>query len=204
MEETVMNPIEVWFSIGSTYTYLSVMRLSRVSADAGLQFVLRPFSVRAIMREMDNIPFANKPVKAAYMWRDIGRRASRYGLQPALPAPYPLKEFDRANRVAVVAASEGWCEPYVRSAYRRWFENGNEAGSEPNLSESVEEAGQDSTRVLPLADSPAVGDAYLAATDEARRLGIFGSPTFVVDGELFWGDDRLEDAVAWRKEGRLS
>ena len=199
-----MPPIEVWFSIGSTYTYLSVMRLSRLSADTGMQFVLKPFSVRAIMREMDNIPFANKPVKAAYMWRDIERRAARYGLRPVLPAPYPLREFDRANRVAIVAARDGWCEPYVRSTYIRWFEQGEEAGLEPNLSASIDEAGQDPSRVLRLADSEETNAAYLASTDEARRLGIFGSPTFVVDGELFWGDDRLEDAAVWRKEGRLS
>jgi len=169
-----------------------------------MQFVLRPFSVRAIMREMDNIPFANKPVKAAYMWRDIERRAARYGLRPVLPAPYPLREFDRANRVAIVAGHEGWCETYVRSTYRRWFEQGEEAGLEPNLSASIDEAGHDPSRVLALADREETTAAYLAATDEARRLSIFGSPTFVVDGELFWGDDRLEDAVAWRKEGRLS
>ncbi len=155
------------------------------------------------MREMDNIPFANKPVKAAYMWRDIERRAARYGLEPRLPAPYPLKELDRANRVAIIAAQEGWCDPYLRATYRRWIEAGEEAGSEPNLSASIVEADQDPTRVIAIAESDAVGLAYEAATAEARRLGIFGSPTFVVDGELFWGDDRLEDAIAWCARGRL-
>lgn len=199
-----MQPsIDFWFSIGSTYTYLSAMRLPAIARESGIRFVPRPFSVRAIMREMDNIPFANKPVKAAYMWRDIARRAARYGLRPSLPAPYPLKEFDRANRVAVVAAEEGWCDAYLAAAYRRWIEDGEEAGSEPNLSASIAEAGEAPSRVLTRADAGDIEQAYLAATDEARRLGIFGSPTFVVDGELFWGDDRLEDAIAWRKRGRL-
>lgn len=199
-----MNPsIDFWFSIGSTYTYLSVMRLPAISESTGISFVLRPFSVRAIMREMDNIPFANKPVKAAYMWRDVERRAGRYGLKPRLPAPYPLKEFGRANRVAVIAAREGWCEPYLRETYRRWIEEREEAGSEPNLSASITAAGQTPSRVLPLADDEETALAYQAATDEAKRLGIFGSPTFVVEGELFWGDDRLEDAIAWREHGRL-
>lgn len=199
-----MQPsIDFWFSIGSTYTYLSVMRLPAVAGENGIRFVPRPFSVRAIMREMDNIPFANKPVKAAYMWRDIARRAARYGLRPSLPAPYPLKEFDRANRVAVLAAEEGWCDAYLAATYRRWIESGEEAGSEPNLSASIAEAGEVPSRVLARADAEDIEHAYLAATDQARRLGIFGSPTFVVDGELFWGDDRLEDAIAWRKHGRL-
>jgi 2-hydroxychromene-2-carboxylate isomerase len=196
--------IDFWFSVGSTYTYLTVMRLEAVANQSGVSFVLRPFSVRAIMREMDNVPFANKPVKAAYMWRDIGRRAQALVLHPNLPAPYPLREFDRANRIAVVAAEEGWCEDYLRATYRRWFEGGEEAGSEPNLSASIAEAGQDPERVVAAADGEAAARAYADATDTARRLGIFGSPTFAVDGELFWGDDRLEDAILWRQRGSLA
>jgi 2-hydroxychromene-2-carboxylate isomerase len=199
-----MKPsIDFWFSIGSTYTYLSVMRLPEIAGTTGIRFVPRPFSVRAIMREMDNGPFANKPEKAAYMWRDIERRAARYGLTPRLPAPYPLKEFDLANRVAIVAAREGWCDAYLAATYRRWIEEGEEAGSEPNLSASIAEADVAPSRVVERAGAKETETYYLAATDEARRLGIFGSPTFVVDGELFWGDDRLEDAIAWRERGRL-
>jgi 2-hydroxychromene-2-carboxylate isomerase len=199
-----MRPsIDFWFSIGSTYTYLSVMRLPEIAETTGIRFVPRPFSVRAIMREMDNIPFANKPAKAAYMWRDVERRAARYGFTPRLPAPYPLKEFDLANRVAIVAAREGWCDAYLAATYRRWMEEGEEAGSEPNLSASIAEAGETPSLVIERAEADPTEQAYLAATHEARRLGIFGSPTFVVDGELFWGDDRLEDAITWRERGRL-
>jgi 2-hydroxychromene-2-carboxylate isomerase len=106
--------------------------------------------------------------------------------------------------VAIVAAREGWCQRYLQGTYRRWFEYGEEAGSESNLSASIAQADQESSRVIPLADSEEINAAYLAATYEARRLGIFGSPTFAIDGELFWGDDRLEDAVAWRKDGCLA
>jgi 2-hydroxychromene-2-carboxylate isomerase len=159
--------------------------------------------VRAIMIEMDNIPFAKKPVKAAYMWRDIERRAVARGLKPHIPAPYPLKEFDFANRVAILATEEGWAPAYVHATYRCWFEKGQQPGSEPNLSDSVREAGQDPARVLSQAGGETIGHAYSAATDEARRLGIFGSPTFVVGSELFWGDDRLEDAIQWQRQGSL-
>ena len=66
-----------FFFFGSTYTYLSVMRIAKQASAAGVAVRWRPFSVRQIMTEMDNIPFAKKPVKAAYMWRDIERRAAR-------------------------------------------------------------------------------------------------------------------------------
>ncbi|KAB2912592.1 MAG: 2-hydroxychromene-2-carboxylate isomerase [Hyphomicrobiaceae bacterium] len=198
------DEIEFWFSIGSTYTYLTVSRLHQVAAARGVRFRWRPFSVRAIMQEMNNVPFATKPIKLDYMWRDVERRASLYGLPIRVPAPYPLKEFDLANRVAVLGQAEGWCADYVRAAYRRWFVEGKEAGSEPNLSESLAEIGQVPSRVIPLARSDAIGQAYATATEEARRLKIFGAPTFVTRGEVFWGDDRLDDAVAWHAHGKLS
>ncbi|PBC06208.1 2-hydroxychromene-2-carboxylate isomerase [Mesorhizobium sp. WSM3860] len=195
-----MAMIDFWFSIGSTYTYLSVMRLAEVAAETGIEFRWRPFNVRAIMIEMDNIPFAKKPAKAAYMWRDIERRAAMYGMVPKLPAPYPLAELERANRVALIAAREGWCEAYARESYRRWFEMGEPADSEPNISASIEKAGQTAEPVLRRADSDDAKADLAAATEQAKALGIFGSPSFVVDGELFWGDDRLEDAMRWLKQ----
>ena len=193
-----MKEIEFWFSIGSTYTYLSVTRIAEVSQKTGVSLSWQPFSVRKIMREMDNIPFPpTKKVKVDYMWRDIERRAHSYGFKANVPAPYPLKEFDLANRVAVLAMQEGWCEDYVRETYRLWFIDGHEAGSDVNLTQTLSEIGQDKLRVLELAGSSDVEAVYLDQTERAKQAGIFGSPSFIVDGELFWGDDRLEDAINW-------
>jgi len=191
--------IDFSVSIGSAYSYLSLMRLAAVEAETVAAFRWRPFSVRAIMIEQNNIPFVGKPVKLAYMWRDIERHAHAYGLKPRLPAPYPLVEFDLANRIAIVAEAEGRLPDYVRAAYRRWFEVGHQPGSEPGLSDALGEVGQERARVIALARSDAAGERYEAATEEAKALGVFGSPTFVVDGEVFWGDDRLEDAIEWSK-----
>lgn len=197
------DAIDFWFSTGSTYTYLTVSRLEQVEKATGVRFNWRPFSVRALMREQNNIPFATKPIKTGYMWRDIERRAAMYGLQAKVRAPYPLKEFDLANRLALLGLEEGWGKPYIVASYRRWFVDGQEPALEPNLSASLTEAGQDPARVVPLAVADKIGQAYTDATDEARRLGLFGSPTFAVNGELFWGDDRLDDALSWFKHGRL-
>ena len=196
------GPIDFWFSIGSLYTYLTVMRIDRVEEMSDVAFRWRPFSVRAIMIEMDNRPLS-KPPKLEYMWRDLERRAEMYHCDFPRRPPYPLKNFDLANRVAVVAASEDWCADYARATYARWFGEGEEPGSEPNLSGSLREVGQDPARVIAFAQSDAIGRAYDAATAEAKGLGIFGAPTFVTGGEAFWGDDRLEDAVRWHKIGTL-
>jgi len=194
-------PIDFWFSVGSTYTYLSVMRLERVSRETGIAFRYRPFDVRSIMKAMNNAFLAGKPEKYAYMWRDIARRAAAYGIVANVPVPHPIQQLEIANRVGVLAAEEGWCEAYARVTYRRWFEQGQEPGSEPNLSDSLYEIGQDPARVVAWAQTEAADTALHAATAEARSLGIFGSPNFVVGGrELFWGDDRLDDAIVWYRK----
>jgi 2-hydroxychromene-2-carboxylate isomerase len=195
-------PIDFWFSIGSLYTYLTIMRIDRVEDLHDVTFNWRPFNVQAIMQDAGNTP-ARVPAKVEHIWRDLERRSSMYMCDfPARP-PYPLQNFERANRIAVVATREGWCDHYARATYGVWFGEGHESGSEPNVSLSLMEVGQDPARVLALADSPQIGESFEAATNEARRLGIFGAPTFVTGGELFWGDDRLEDAVRWHKLGTL-
>ena len=194
-----MATIDFWYSIGSTYSYLSVMRLPDLAKAAEVEFRWRPFDVRHIMFEQNNIPFRNKPVKTAYMWRDIERRAENYGLRPLVPVPYPLRELVFANQVAILGTEEGWAEDYTRATYRRWFEAGQPPGEEPNLSQSLAEIGKDPDRVTQAARSDRVAKALERVTAEAMGLGIFGSPTFAVGSEIFWGDDRIDDAIAWAK-----
>lgn len=192
-----MSDVDFWYSIGSTYSYLTVMRLAEAEEASGLIFRWRPFNVRHVMLEQNNIPFKDKPVKTAYMWRDIERRARRYGLSPRIPSPYPLPGLVLANQIATLGVGEGWVREFTRATYRRWFENGEPAGEEPNNSASLKEVGLEPARVLAAAQSEKIEKALARETDEAMRTGIFGSPTFVVNSEIFWGDDRLEDAVSW-------
>jgi 2-hydroxychromene-2-carboxylate isomerase len=197
------SDIDFWFTMGSTYSYLTVSRLSDVERSTGMTFRWRPFHLLIILQEMKHIPFADKPTKSAYMWRDIERRASMYGIPVKLPVPYPAKQSVVANLVAIVGLRENWGADFVRAAYRRWFQGGEETGSEPNVSESLRDIGEDPERVLALANSEETKAMLTAETDAARELGIFGSPTFTVGRELFWGDDRLADAISWRRLGRV-
>jgi 2-hydroxychromene-2-carboxylate isomerase len=195
--------LDFWFSIGSTYTYLTVKRLPHMAAQAGVRINWRPFSVRVLMVEQKNIPFRDKPAKAAYMWRDIERRAGARGLKPVVPAPYPVMHWDLVNCLAVLAAAEGWCEDFVTATYEGWFEQSHEPGSEPFLSQSLQRLGKNPAAAIAQASSPDIIAKYEAATDEARALGLFGAPSFVTRGEIFWGDDRLEDALSWARTGHL-
>lgn len=196
--------VDFWFTMGSTYSYLTAMRLPTLQRSSGVKFQWRPFHLLVILQEMKHIPFADKPAKSAYMWRDIERRANMYGISPSLPAPYPVKNSMLANLVAIVGMGQGWGIDFVRAAYRRWFQLGQETGSEPNLSQSLREIGQEPGAVFALANAEDAKATLMAETAIARDLGIFGSPTFVVGRELFWGDDRLEDAISWYRYGRVA
>ena len=194
-----MTEIDFWFSIGSTYTYLSVNRIAEVAIKENLSINWKPFSVRKIMMDMDNIPFTppSKKVKSDYMWRDIERRAKFYGFSAKVPAPYPLKEFDLANQIAILGMNEGWGVDYVTLTYKRWFQEGKEPATEPNLSEILNELNLNRDEVNKNANSEGIKGQYLLNTDNAYKQGVFGSPTFIYEGEVFWGDDRLEDCIKW-------
>jgi 2-hydroxychromene-2-carboxylate isomerase len=105
---------------------------------------------------------------------------------------------------AVVGQEEGWGPSYVKETYRRWMVNGEPAGSEPNVSTSLLAVDQEPDRVVAVAKSDRIGDQLVEATNEARELGIFGAPSFIARDELFWGDDRLSDAIQWLKRGTLA
>ena len=194
-----MKEIEFWFSIGSTYTYLSVERVLDIEKKYGVKFIWSPFSVRQIMIEMENIPFTPPPKKnkSDYMWRDIQRRAKFYGFDANVPAPYPLSEFDLANKIAVLGMNKGWGIEYVRLTYKRWFIDGLEPAIEPNLTEILNQLGLNSNEIIDSANSKENNNKYLEQTELAKNKKIFGSPTFIVNNEIFWGDDRLEDAIKW-------
>ncbi len=194
-----MKKIEFWYSIGSTYTYLSTQRLTEIANKKNIEFEWWPFSVRSRMIEMENVPFMaeKKRDKIDYMWRDVQRRANFYGFDAKVPAPYPLKEFDLANKVAIFGKDQGWIKEYTILTYKKWFLEHLEPGSEPNLSSTLREIGLDPDKIINLAQADEIEQKYLKNTEMAKNKGIFGSPSFIVENEVFWGDDRCEDAIKW-------
>ena len=195
-----MKDIDFYFSIGSTYTYLSVTRILDVEKKHQVKFNWKPFSVRMIMKEMNNIPFPKDKInKVNYMWRDIERRAEGYKFFAKTPVPYPLSEFDLANQIAILGLKMDWGIDYVRLTYKKWFQEGKEPAVEPSISEVCKELGLNKDEIIIESKTKEIKDEYFSNTDAARENKIFGSPSFMVDNELFWGDDRMEDAIKWIK-----
>lgn len=141
-------------------------------------------------------PFLPYPNKMEYMWRDIERRALRLGVPYQRPSAYPINSVPTA-RIACIAAAEGWCRPFTEEVFRLHWTQGQLIGTDENLAAALDALGKDPATLLARAQTPEAKDALRQQTEKAESLKIFGSPSFIVDGELFWGDDRLEEAMDW-------
>ena len=153
------------------------------------------------MKEMNNIPFPKEKMnKVYYMWRDIERRAEGYGFFAKTPVPYPLSEFDLANQIAILGLEKDWGIDYIRLTYKKWFQEGKEPAIEPSISEVCNELKLNKNQIISDALKKEIQDKYEANTNSARENKIFGSPSFIVKNEVFWGDDRMEDAIKWNSK----
>ncbi len=192
-----MRRIEFWFEFASTYSYLSAMRIEALAIRAGVELVWRPFLLGPIFAAQGwtTSPFNLQEAKGRYMWRDMARRAEARGLPFRRPAPFPQNSLTAA-RLALVGLDEGWGPAFVRAVYAAEFGEGLDISDEEVLTRLVGAAGGDPATLL-RARSDAIKARLRAATEEAAARGVFGAPSFLVGDELFWGDDRLEEAVAW-------
>jgi 2-hydroxychromene-2-carboxylate isomerase len=130
------------------------------------------------------------------MWRDLERRAAKLGVPYRRPSTYPVNSLPTA-RVALAVKRNVWCQRFTEESFRLHWTEGRLIGTEDNLDAALGTLGLDAAQVLKLANSPENKEALKAQTPRAIARGIFGAPSFVVGKELFWGDDRLEDAIAW-------
>ncbi|MFN3212930.1 MAG: 2-hydroxychromene-2-carboxylate isomerase [Henriciella sp.] len=195
--------VEIWFEFASTYSYLTVSRAEEAFKQANVSFVWRPFLLGPIFRAKgwETSPFVLDEVKGAYMWRDLARRAERFGLPFKRPPVFPMHTV-QATRIMTAALDEPWCGSFAREVFSAEFARGQDISDPDVLADALDACGADPEIWFAHAGTDATKTALRARTDEAARLGIFGAPSFRVGDELFWGDDRLEDAIIWAQERR--
>jgi 2-hydroxychromene-2-carboxylate isomerase len=189
--------MEFWFEYGSTYTYLTVARISHLAEASNVALRWKPFLLAPLFTKMglSQGPFLPFPSKMKYMWHDLERRARLHGLPYRKPSVYPPITLQTA-RVGLVAAEEGWCAEFTLGVFSRHWTQNVEIGTPNNLRESILAAGRNPDEVIAKAESQPNKAALRAQTRTAEDKGIFGSPSFLVHDELFWGDDRLEEAIS--------
>jgi 2-hydroxychromene-2-carboxylate isomerase len=188
-----------FFEFASTYSYPAAMRIGPLAEAAGVAVRWRPFLLGPIFRAQgwDDSPFNLYPSKGRYMWRDLERICGRLGLPFRRPDPFPQPSL-LAARLAHVGLDEGWGEAFCRAVFAAEFGEGRQIGAEAVMHDLLAGLGVAPAPALVRARSDEIKDRLRATTAEAERLGVFGAPSFVSgDGELFWGHDRMAEALAW-------
>ena len=191
--------LEFWYEFASTYSYLAAMRVEALSAEAGIDVRWRPFLLGPIFAAQgwNSSPFVLFPAKGRHMWRDMEREASRLGLPCSRPDPFPQNSLV-ATRVALLGAERGFTPAFTKAVFKVEFGEGRSIGEPTVVGEILSGLGLDGPATLKEAQGEPNRSRLRAVGEEARSRGIFGAPTFFAeDGEMFWGNDRLEQALAW-------
>lgn len=198
-EKTKPAPLEFWFEFASTYSYVAAMRIGDLAARAGIAVVWKPFLLGPIFQAQgwNDSPFNLYPVKGRYMWRDMERLCARHGIAFARPALFPQRSI-LAARVALALEHEPRLPDYVRAVYRANFADGRDIAEHAVVEAALRETGLDPVHWIARADM--VRDALRAQNERAVQIGLFGAPSFVSGTEIFWGNDRLEDAIRWHAD----
>ena len=190
--------VDFWYEFASTYSFLAAERIEALAAERGVAVRWRPFLLGAIFRDLGytSSPFNMYPVKGAYMWRDMERWCARLGLPLARPEPFPQNGM-LASRIALALPDE--TRPaFTKAVYRLEFCEGRSIDDEALLAQVVREIDVEQEPAVSAARTDLVKHALRRNTEEAKALGIFGAPTLVTAGsEMFWGNDRLEEALDW-------
>jgi 2-hydroxychromene-2-carboxylate isomerase len=192
------HPIEFWFDFASPYSYLAAMRIPALAREADVEILWQPVLLGPIFadRGWSDSPFKLFPDKGRYMWRDVAREAEALSLPFGRPSIFPVHPV-LASRVTLVALDAGFGEAFLRGAFSAHFQRDQDLAREEVIDAIAEQLGQSGAELRARANTPAIKQHLRDQVERARNLGIFGAPTFVVGGELFWGNDRLERALSF-------
>lgn len=190
--------IDFWFEFASTYSHISAQRIEPLAAEAAVPIRWRPFLLGPIFASQgwNNSPFNLYPAKGKYMWRDMERLSATLHLPLTRPDPFPSNSL-LAARVAIQLQDRPEISGFTREVFRAEFCEGANIAEPDVLRGILTDLDLDASTYLDGARSEAVKARLKLQTEQAQRLGVVGAPCFVVDGEVFWGNDRLDEALRW-------
>lgn len=190
--------IDFWFDFASHYSYFAAMRIEAAAATAGVRVRWRPFLLGPIFQAFgwNNSPFVLQKEKGDYTWRDLERQSRKSGIAWRRPSVFP-RRTTIPMRVASAHADAPWIGAFCRELMARNFVRDEEIDSLEVVQQALAGLGLDAAALIAEAELPDRRQRLRQTTEQAQALRIFGAPTFIVAGEMFWGNDRLDDAIAW-------
>jgi len=194
-----MASIEFWYEFGSTYSYPAALRIERLAEKVGVEVRWRPFLLGPIFQTLgwNDSPFNIFAAKGRYMWRDLERVCEAEGLPLRLPPVKFPQNGLKAARIALVGEGEDWTPSFTRAVFAANYAEQKDISEDATLCTILGALGVDPEAALAAANTPKNKDALRRQTEEAASRGLFGAPSFTIGNELFWGNDRLEAALAW-------
>jgi 2-hydroxychromene-2-carboxylate isomerase len=189
-----------WFDFASTYSYIAAMRIGAICEREHVILRWVPFLLGPIfqLQGWNDSPFNINTRRGDYMWIDVARLAAKYDLPWVRPTTFP-RASTLASRVACSISNESWCGDFVRSIFIANFGANRDIGDPTVIASVISQLGRSAADVLERACDDDHRGLLRANTDRALKIGIFGAPNCVVNDELFWGEETLEDAIAWLK-----
>jgi len=196
------DPIEFYFDFSSPYGYFASTQIEALAAKHGRETLWRPYLMGAALKAMNAPPNVQYPIKGDYVRHDFERTARWFGVPFRVPEPFPVATVSAARAFYWVDGSDPKRAKEIAMAlYKAYFVEGLDISSSENVVKVCADAGLAADAVRAGMNEPAVKERLKAVTDGALARGIFGSPFFVVDGELFWGTDRLPHVERWLADG---
>jgi 2-hydroxychromene-2-carboxylate isomerase len=197
--------LQFWFEFASTYSYPAAMRIEKAAAARGVAVEWRPFLLGPLFHAQQGLkdsPFNAVPVKGSYMWRDLERICEKHNLPFRRPHRFPQNGLMAAR--VTLSLPQADRASFVKAVYQANFVHDRDISDPQILHAAARRAGLDPLEVLSAMKSEPIKEQLREETGKAADLGIFGAPSFLTtDGELFWGNDRLEDALDWAVKGTL-
>lgn len=198
----VARPIDFYFDFSSPYGYLAAERIEALAERHGRSVAWRPFLLGAVFKTTRSEPLLNIPLKGDYARRDIARSARALGLAFQLPEVFPFMSVAACRAFYWLADNEPQqARALALALYRRAFAEGSDISNAEAVVEVAETLGIERRALEPALQDPAVKDRLREAVEAAMAAGVFGSPFLVVDGEPFWGHDRLDAVERWLDTG---
>jgi len=196
------DPVEFYFDFSSPYGYLAATRISQLAGKFGRGVEWKPILLGAVFKVTGSGPLPSLPLKGPYSTRDMARTARFLGVPFNLPDPFPVSTQAPARAIYwLERKAPERIEACVLALYRAYFVDGRDISSPDTAADVLASLGLDRAETLAAIGEQGIKDRLRSATQTAIEHGVFGSPYIFVDGEPFWGSDRLDQVERWLRSG---